>query len=107
MSELKCCKLCGAFKTCTHKGECCIECRYFDPVDMICLAPLKKKKQAEENGSHDEVTYSSDGIDPQTFLFEDDEDLFDDDEEEELEEADFYDDEDEYDGFDDSDDDWN
>ncbi len=101
LSELKCCKLCGAFKTCNHKGECCIECRYFDPVDMMCLAPLKKKKQAEER-EKEEDTFNSDVIDPQTFLFEDDDDLFEDDEEE-LEEADFYDDEDEYD---DLDDDW-
>ena len=68
MSELKCCKRCGAFKTCDHKGECCVECEYFDPVDIICMAPPEvKTKKVEEVVEDDE-------IDPATFLFEDDDD---------------------------------
>lgn len=69
MSELKCCKLCGAFYTCDHKGECCPECEHFDPVDILCMAGhLKKriKKSAD--------TAKGDGVDPETFLFEDDDD---------------------------------
>lgn len=69
MSELKCCKRCGAFYTCTHKGECCPECEYFDPIDHICLAvdePIPVKKPQARNQFED--------VDPETFLFEDDED---------------------------------
>lgn len=67
MSELKCCQKCGAFTTCTHKGECCPECDYFDPIDQICMLVQVKKRtkrvEAEESPE----------IDPETFLFEDDE----------------------------------
>lgn len=109
MSELKCCKRCGAFLTCDHKGECCVECEYFDPIDMICIAgPEKKAKPTKEETSKE--------VDPDTFLFEDDEedeDLSDlpperGKEEEEEEEEDFDDDDDEDfdEDFDLDDDDW-
>ena len=66
MSELKCCKRCGAFLTCDHKGECCVECEHLDPVDMVCMAgPEKKAKPKKE-----EVQVE---VDPETFLFEEDE----------------------------------
>ncbi len=68
MSELKCCKRCGAFATCDHKGTCCIECEYFDPVDMLCMAVPEKKTQEIESTEQDKE------IDPATFLFEDDDD---------------------------------
>ncbi len=72
MSELKCCKLCGAFLTCDHKGECCAECEYFDPQDILCMAPeaLKKAKNKEVAVNR----FDDDEVDPQTFLFEDDDD---------------------------------
>ena len=67
MSELKCCKRCGAFLTCDHKGECCVECEYFDPVDILCMAgPEKKSKKIDKFEEEEEE------IDPATFLFEDD-----------------------------------
>ena len=68
MSELKCCKLCGAFTTCETKNECCPECQYFDEIDSICLAPdvLKKSK------SKAKVIERLEEVDPETFLFEDD-----------------------------------
>jgi hypothetical protein len=70
VSELKCCKRCGAFLTCDHKGECCVECQYFDPVDVICMAgPESKPKKVEERDIEDD-----DEIDEATFLFEDDDD---------------------------------
>ncbi|TFH05199.1 MAG: hypothetical protein E4H14_13225 [Candidatus Thorarchaeota archaeon] len=73
MSELKCCKRCGAFVTCTHKGECCVECEHFDPVDILCMAgPERKTKKTEP--IEEEVE-----IDPATFLFEDDDEEDDDD----------------------------
>ena len=68
ISELKCCKRCGAFATCDHKGTCCIECEYFDPVDMLCMAGPEKKTQQLERTEQDKE------IDPATFLFEDDDD---------------------------------
>lgn len=68
MSELKCCKRCSAFATCDHKGECCIECEFFDPVDMLCMAGPEKKTQKIERTEQD------DEIDPATFLFDDIED---------------------------------
>ncbi|MFX0107611.1 MAG: hypothetical protein ACFE7R_04950 [Candidatus Hodarchaeota archaeon] len=95
MSELKCCKLCGAFVTCDHKGECCPECEYFDPMDLLCMAShLKKKaKKTPVNRSEEE---------DDTFLFEDDEeDEIDDDM---LPPERDVDDEDEFEDF--SDDDW-
>lgn len=68
MSELKCCKRCGAFLTCDHKGECCVECEHFDPVDVICMAgPESKPKKVEEIDIEDDEE-----IDEATFLFEDD-----------------------------------
>lgn len=74
MSELKCCKLCGAFYTCDHKGECCPECEHYDPLDNLCMAGhLKKKdKRNEKSEERDEE------IDPDTFLFDDDDDDVDD-----------------------------
>lgn len=70
MSELKCCKLCGAFNTCETKTECCPECQYFDEIDSICLAPdeLKKSKRKAKV-----VIEKVEEVDPETFLFEDDE----------------------------------
>ena len=68
MSELKCCKLWGAFSTCETKTECCPECQYFDEIDSICLAPeaLKKSKAKAK------VIERVEDVDPETFLFEDD-----------------------------------
>ena len=66
MSELKCCKRCGAFTTCTTKGECCPECESFDPVDNLCMA-IPEKKQVKQ-----ERIEESEEVDPDTFLFEDD-----------------------------------
>lgn len=68
VSELKCCKRCGAFYTCTHKGECCPECQWYDPKDNICLAVPEKKKPVRRVSSDEDETE----IDPETFLFEDD-----------------------------------
>jgi hypothetical protein len=95
VSELKCCKLCGAFLTCETKGECCPECQYFDEVDNLCLAPeaLKKSKKAKES----ETGPEPEEVDPETFLFEDDE------EEEEEEEDISSDNDDDDDDFDDDD----
>jgi hypothetical protein len=106
VSELKCCKRCGAFLTCTTKGECCPECEWFDPIENICLSlPLKKKvkplKPLEE-GEEEEIE-----VDPDTFLFEDDEDdedLSDLPPERDMEDDD--DDDDEDLDFEDEDDDW-
>ncbi|MHA1772387.1 MAG: hypothetical protein ACTSYL_12075 [Candidatus Thorarchaeota archaeon] len=74
MSELKCCPLCPAFSTCTHKGECCPECPYFDPDDSICLAPEIKKARARAARKARTKIETSDDVDPETFLFEDEED---------------------------------
>jgi len=94
VSELKCCKRCGAFTTCDHKGECCVECEFFDPVDMLCMAgPEKKTTKTEREEVEDNE------IDPATFLFEDD------DEEEDLSDLPPKRDADE-DSFDTADDDW-
>jgi hypothetical protein len=69
VSELKCCKRCGAFTTCTTKGECCPECEWFDPIDNVCMAiPETKAKPLKQD---DEVKDDFD-VDPETFLFEDD-----------------------------------
>ena len=89
VSELKCCKICGAFYTCDHKGECCPECEHYDPLDNLCMAGHLKKKARPEDALED----LNEEIDPDTFLFEDDEeDDFDDDSdlppERELEEED-------------------
>ncbi|MHA1634783.1 MAG: hypothetical protein ACTSUZ_09525 [Candidatus Thorarchaeota archaeon] len=70
MSELKCCKRCGAFTTCDHKGECCVECEYFDPVDIICMAPPEVKVVEKK----DKIEGEDEEVDPETFLFDDDED---------------------------------
>ena len=96
MSELKCCKLCGAFLTCDNKGECCPECQYFDEADNLCLAPekLKKIKKAKPVKKPDEV-------DPETFLFEDDEE--EEEEDADIDEGDDFDDDDDDDDFDDDD----
>ncbi|MBY8997900.1 MAG: hypothetical protein KGD60_09220 [Candidatus Thorarchaeota archaeon] len=69
MSELKCCNKCGAFTTCTTKGECCPECEWFDPIDNLCMAisvPEKPKSLKRD----DEIETVE--VDPDTFLFEDD-----------------------------------
>lgn len=86
MSELKCCKICGAFLTCERKGECCPECQYFDESDMLCLAPdaLKKKAKKAKPVEEDVSSSEDDDVDPETFLFEDD----DEEEDEEVEEDD-------------------
>jgi hypothetical protein len=68
VSELKCCKRCGAFYTCTHKGQCCPECQWYDPTDNLCLAlPERKKAKRREVGDEEEPE-----LDPETYLFEDD-----------------------------------
>ncbi|MCK5240506.1 MAG: hypothetical protein KAR33_13195 [Candidatus Thorarchaeota archaeon] len=73
MSELKCCRICGAFLTCDRKGECCPECQYFDESDMLCLAPDALKKQAKKaKVVVVEEDVEDDDVDPETFLFEDD-----------------------------------
>lgn len=69
MSELKCCKLCGAFTTCQTKNECCPECQYFDEIDSICLAPDELKKA---KGKAKAVIEKVEEVDPETFLFDDD-----------------------------------
>ncbi|MHA1963110.1 MAG: hypothetical protein ACXACG_04055 [Candidatus Thorarchaeota archaeon] len=75
MSELKCCKRCGAFTTCTTKGECCPECEWFDPIDNLCMAiPEKKKAKSLKRDDAKE----NDDVDPDTFLFEDDDEEDDD-----------------------------
>jgi len=87
VSELKCCKICGAFLTCERKGECCPECQYFDESDMLCLAPdaLKKKAKKAKPVSEEVNSSEEDDVDPETFLFEDDDDEEDDEVEEEEE----------------------
>ncbi|MHA1576838.1 MAG: hypothetical protein ACTSU3_05705 [Candidatus Thorarchaeota archaeon] len=72
MSELKCCKLCGAFSTCTDKKACCPECQYFDETDNICLAPDEMKKAKRKPAVV--IVEDTGDVDPETFLFEDDED---------------------------------
>jgi hypothetical protein len=103
VSELKCCKLCGAFLTCENKGECCPECQYFDEADNLCLAPekLKRTKKAKPVKKSEEV-------DPETFLFDDEEEEEEDEEEDaDIEEEDDFDDDDEdFDDDDDFDMDW-
>jgi len=69
LSELKCCRLCPAYSTCTHKGECCPECPYFDPEEGICLAPESAKKPRKIRVR----VQKPKEVDPETFLFEDDE----------------------------------
>ncbi|MHA2027656.1 MAG: hypothetical protein ACW98U_17310 [Candidatus Thorarchaeota archaeon] len=72
MSELKCCKRCGAFTTCTTKGECCPECEYFDPIDNLCMAIPEREKVKQV------ISEEPKEIDPDTYLFEDDDDEDDD-----------------------------
>ncbi len=98
MSELKCCKRCGAFITCDHKGECCVECEYFDPVDILCMAGPETKSKTDEEANMEE----DDEIDEATFLFEDDDE---DDDFSDLPPERDADDDDDFD-FDDDDDDW-
>lgn len=70
MSELKCCKRCGAFTTCTTKGECCPECEWFDPIDNLCMAiPEKKQTKPLKRATEGQDDFD---VDPDTFLFEDD-----------------------------------
>ncbi len=74
VSELKCCKRCGAFTTCTTKGECCPECEWFDPIDNLCMAiPLKTKPKPLKTDDKEEDAETVE-VDPDTFLFEDDDD---------------------------------
>ena len=77
---LKCCRLCGAFLTCNHKGECCPECSYFDEKDYLCLAPdqLKKAAKSKKIKTEEEELDDIDDVDPETFLFEDDDEDLDD-----------------------------
>jgi hypothetical protein len=72
LSELKCCELCGAFYTCKDKKECCPECENFDPVESSCLAIFEKKKAASRRV---QARIEDEDVDPDTFLFEDDEDV--------------------------------
>lgn len=69
MSELKCCNLCGAFYTCKNKGECCPECEYFDSIDSVCMAVKGSKKVQVKPVSNEQ----NGDVDPETFLFDDDE----------------------------------
>ncbi|MGQ4911198.1 MAG: hypothetical protein ACP6KW_03430 [Candidatus Thorarchaeota archaeon] len=69
VSELKCCNKCGAYYTCTHKGECCPECQWFDPTDNLCLAIPERKRPKPKPVKMEEKE-----VDPETFLFEDDDD---------------------------------
>ena len=71
MSELKCCKLCGAFLTCEDKKSCCPECQFYDETDNVCLAPDEMKKAKRKPVV---VVEDTGEVDPETFLFEDDED---------------------------------
>jgi len=105
VSELKCCKKCGAFTTCTTKGECCPECEWFDPIDNICMAIPDRKKSKSLKSDDEELTTTE--VDPETFLFEDDdeEDDFSDLPPERDADEDDDDEEDSF-GFDDDDDDW-
>ena len=68
VSELKCCKRCGAFLTCDHKGECCVECEHFDPMDILCMAGPEVKAAAPVES----LAVDDEEVDPATFLFEDD-----------------------------------
>ncbi len=79
--ELKCCRLCGAFNTCNHKGECCPECQYFDEEDYLCLAPETLKKKRKRRTRVVAANAEADDVDPGVFFFEDDEE---EEEEEEL-----------------------
>jgi len=77
VSELKCCKLCGAFLTCDDKKSCCPECQFFDETDNVCLAPDEMKKAKRKPVAV--VTEDVGEVDPETFLFDDDDDEIDDD----------------------------
>jgi len=72
VSELKCCKRCGAFTTCTTKGECCPECEWFDPIDNLCMAIPEKTVEKPLKSDDIGETGDSTEVDPETFLFEDD-----------------------------------
>jgi hypothetical protein len=107
VSELKCCKRCGAFTTCTTKGECCPECEWFDPIDNLCMAIPEKTTEELPKSDEIEPAESDAEVDPVTFLWEDD------DEDEDLsglpperEAGDEDDEDDDSFGFDDDDDDW-
>lgn len=75
VSELKCCKLCGAFSTCEDKKACCPECQFYDETDNVCLAPDEMKKAKRKPAVV--VVEETGDVDPETFLFEDDEDEID------------------------------
>ncbi|MFX0046283.1 MAG: hypothetical protein ACFE8Z_10590, partial [Candidatus Hermodarchaeota archaeon] len=64
--------ICGAFYTCTNKGECCPECEHFDPLDNLCMAGHLKKKTPKTR------TRIEEDVDPETFLFDDDDEDLDD-----------------------------
>lgn len=97
MSELKCCKICGAYYTCDHKGECCPECEHYDPLDNLCMAGHLKKRAKQAS----EAIQMEDDVDPETFLFDDD----DEDEEDDSDLPPERDADDEMDIYDDDDDD--
>lgn len=78
MSELKCCKRCGAFTTCTTKGECCPECEWFDSIDNLCMAIPEKKTAKSQKRDDAEDESETVEVDPDTFLFEDDDEEEDD-----------------------------
>ena len=79
VSELKCCKLCGAFLTCEDKKSCCPECQFFDETDNVCLAPDEMKKAKRKPAVVVIEDVGEVEVDPETFLFEDDDDEIDDD----------------------------
>ena len=47
-----------------------MECEYFDPVDMLCMAGPEVKAAATAN--IDRMEMDDDEVDPATFLFDDD-----------------------------------
>lgn len=70
-SELKCCKRCDAYSLCDHRGECCPECAYYDAEDNLCMAVQKPRVRRERREIREEP-------DPDTFLFEEEEEEFED-----------------------------
>lgn len=82
-----------------------MECDYFDPVDIICMAGPERKPTSPQKDSIEET---EEEIDPATFLFEDDdedEDLSDLPPERDADDDDEDEDDNDFD-FEEEDDDW-